>query len=129
MGEYNKIEKRRDKNEHTMDDIDNEDFLRRVEADREMRGNINIYKSKIISKKGVCMKPIVAIDNIEEDEDDQKVTLDELLDGLDLETSPEINESFVEGAKASKDGISYMSRQDAREVRGKNIPISVGNTF
>jgi len=127
--EYTKTEKRKDKNDHSKDDIDNEDFLREVEADKEMRGNINIYKSKMISKNDVCMKPIFAIDNNEEEEDDQKVTLDELIGGLDIETSPEMNERFVEGTKSSKDGISYMNFQDARQIRGKDTPISVGNTF
>jgi len=128
--EYAKMENRKSKNDQYMEDIDNEDFLREVEADKEMRVNINIYKSKLLFKKGVYMKSLVNADKMEEDnEDDQKVSIDELLDRLDLDTSPERNNIFIEGMKASKDGISYIDRQDARQIKVKDVPVSVGNSF
>jgi nonsense-mediated mRNA decay protein 3 len=127
------------------DDMDEEDFLQEVEADKEMRVNINLYKTDTAEKKEQEMKN--GNNDDEDDEDDQKVNLDELLDGLMLDDGPdkdmeetefEINEDlpwggvgqeFVEeGQKAAKDGITYVGRDEAKQIKEKEAAI-VANTF
>jgi nonsense-mediated mRNA decay protein 3 len=117
------------------DDMDEEDFLREVEADKEMRGNMNLYKSEVVMKsKGAegsvndedmstGSNPTVADD----DEDDQQVKLDELLDGLVLDEGPDRSESCTdtafgtgEGEKAAKDGIGFVGREHAGQIRDKD---------
>lgn len=131
------------------DDMDEEDFLREVEADREMRLNINLYKSELVLKKEV--KDDVRLDPMGDDdhdnddddiEDDQEVRLDELLDGLVLDdgpdkemTSNEVDENllwggvgqseFVEGARAAKNGIKYIDRGASHGVPDKDIAVPV----
>ena len=39
------------KKDQEMEDMDEEDFLREVEADKEMRSNMNLYKSELAKKK------------------------------------------------------------------------------
>jgi nonsense-mediated mRNA decay protein 3 len=129
------------------DDMDEEDFLREVEADKEMRGNMNLYKSEVVMKsKGAegsvndedmstGSNPTVADD----DEDDQQVKLDELLDGLVLDEGPDRSEEGLgedsctdtafgtgEGEKAAKDGIEFVGREHAGQIREKDAakPIS-----
>ena len=130
------------------DDMDEEDFLREVEADREMRVNMNLYKSNVVMKANAAdsvndedMSTGSKVNNSDdEDEDDQQVKLDELLDGLVLDEGPDRPdrdfdgdmEAFGvgEGEKAAKDGIGYVGREEANQVRGKDAakPIS-GNVF
>ena len=141
-----------------MEDMDEEDFLREVEADKEMRVNMNLYKSELLAKKkkkkeseggdgdgdganGSDNNARSKIDD-EEDEDDQQVKLDELLDGLVLSDGPdkpmadaagaaETDEFgmqyYEEGKKASKDGITYAGRDEARQMESKDAakPVNV----
>eukprot|EP00521_Asterionellopsis_glacialis_P010499 CAMPEP_0195290312 /NCGR_PEP_ID=MMETSP0707-20130614/6228_1 /TAXON_ID=33640 /ORGANISM="Asterionellopsis glacialis, Strain CCMP134" /LENGTH=629 /DNA_ID=CAMNT_0040350425 /DNA_START=66 /DNA_END=1955 /DNA_ORIENTATION=- len=160
------------KKEADMDDMDEEDFLREVEADREMRNNMNLYKSEMLFKKKKdaeadgddAMEDMEDADvaaaksntsgGIDDDEDDdQQVQLDELLDGLVLDDGPDKpdanaaavkkdgdddDENFwemgaiagEEGDKAAKDGLTYVGREEARQVRDKEsaVPVS-GNAF
>mmetsp|Transcript_18278 Transcript_18278/g.25358 ORF Transcript_18278/g.25358 Transcript_18278/m.25358 type:complete len:633 (+) Transcript_18278:85-1983(+) len=163
------------KKEADMDDMDEEDFLREVEADREMRNNMNLYKSEILIKKkkdaaadgddamedmedadAVAAKNNNSGGDDDEDDDDQQVQLDELLDGLVLDDGPDKpdakaaalkkdgggddddDEKFwemgaiagEEGDKAAKDGLTYVGREEARQVRDKEsaVPVS-GNAF
>jgi len=122
------------------DDMDEEDFMQEVEADRDMRSGINLYKSELASKKkhqegdevekgSPGGRDIVDDDDDDDndDEDDQKVTLEELLDDLALDDGPDnqtdgeegnVSASMIlEGEKASKDGISFVTRDDARRGR------------
>lgn len=127
------------------DDMDEEDFLREVEADKEMRINMNLYKTGVAEKKDQERKNRNIDD--EDDEDDQKVNLDELLDGLMLDDGPdkemddtefEINEDLPwggvnqgfheEGQKAAKDGITYVGRDEAKQIKDKEAAV-VANTF
>lgn len=129
------------------DDVDEEDFLREVEADKEMRLNMNLYKTE------VAMKMEDDDDNkstTPDYEDDQKVRLDELLDGLVLDDGPdkkmkdfEINEDLPwggidqhgileEGEKAAKDGITYAGREESQNIKDKDsaMPVqSFGDQF
>ena len=121
------------------DDMDEEDFLREVEADKEMRLNMNLYKTEVAMKKeeeGVK-------NTNDDDDDDQQVRLDELLDRLVLDDGPdkdmgevELNEDLPwggidtfgmmeEGEKAAKDGIAYTGREDARNVKDKETAMPV----
>ena len=112
------------------DDMDEEDFMREVEADKEMRSQMNLYKSEQLEKKNAIedekMKEDGADDN--DEDDDQEIKLEELLDGLvmdggpDEEDIPETETPFFgygEGAKAAKDGINHVGREEARQVRDK----------
>jgi nonsense-mediated mRNA decay protein 3 len=123
-------------------DMDEEDFMQEVEADKEMRHNINLFKNDaVVNKQGGDDGDEADMDNgddeDEDGEDDQKVQLDELLDGLQLETGPdaedvgeadEYDQYLVEGEKAAKDGIAYVSREDARHVQAKDVatPVTSG---
>jgi nonsense-mediated mRNA decay protein 3 len=147
---------RTSKKDAEMDDVDEEDFMREVEADSEMRRNINLYKSGAMLKKDsneeeMKDKETVEINenqDDEEDEDDQQVKLDELLDGLVLDEGPDpedVQEDDVlgeeeawqaaagflsEGEKAAKDGISYVARTEANQMREKDAAVPVaGNVF
>jgi nonsense-mediated mRNA decay protein 3 len=122
------------------DDMDEEDFLREVEADKEMRINMNLYKTEIAMKK-LEGGENASVD--EDDDDDQQVKLDELLDGLVLDDGPdkdmkdvELDEDLLwggidqigmleEGEKAAKDGIAYTGREDAQNVKEKDSAMPV----
>lgn len=121
------------------DHMDEEDFLREIEADREMRNNMNLYKSEALLKKkeGDNQNEDMESTN-EDDEDDQEVKLEELLDGLVLDKPDEgMDQSedsitampLMEGEKAAKDGLSYTSREMAASVKDKDSAAAVGNTF
>merc|ERR1712238_396002 len=79
------------------DDMDEEDFMREVEADREMRRQMNMYKSKILQEEENESKDDdVKMDekdnkNTDDDDDvdDQEIMLEELLDGLDMDDGPD----------------------------------------
>ena len=130
---------RSSKNDAEADDMDEEDFMREVEADREMRGQMNLYKSHFARKKETETSGKVDGDTTknngnddDDDDDDQEVKLDELLDGLALDAGPdpedrgdeETIEAFLaEGEKAAKDGITYVGRDDARQVRDKEAAL------
>mmetsp|Transcript_25787 Transcript_25787/g.29482 ORF Transcript_25787/g.29482 Transcript_25787/m.29482 type:complete len:601 (-) Transcript_25787:132-1934(-) len=130
------------KKDAEMDDVDEEDFMQEVEADAEMRRNMNLFKSKALKKKADTNDDDKPME--EEEDDDQKVKLDELLDGLVLEDGPDPEDMakldkgvleeedawnasvFVtEGEKAAKDGISYIDRTVASRVQDKETAIHV----
>lgn len=125
------------------DDMDEEDFLREVETDREMRARMNLYKSEDIVKKTEDGEGINTDEGDDDDEtmDDQEVRLDELLDGLVLEGGPDMEQKaegdeeddgmqyFVEGEKAAKDGLGFIAQSEARDMREKDAAVPVGNKF
>jgi len=137
---------RKAKKDKEDDDMDEEDFLREVEADKDMRINMNLYKNEIAMKK---IDEDNKSTNDEDDDDDQQVKLDELLDGLVLDDGPDkemakvelnedlkwggVEETFVEeGERAAKDGIKYLDRDAARDLKDKDtaVPIdSFGKQF
>ena len=145
---------RSSKKDAEMDDVDEEDFMREVEADKEMRKNMNIYKSEIVKNKdddeamGDEEENQKDGDDEEDVEDDQEVKLEELLDGLVLDQGPDAGDNNNkidtskmtdeeawealqgEGEKAAKDGIHFIGRDESRQVRDKDsaVPVS-GNTF
>jgi len=126
------------------EDMDEEEFLREVDADREMRGNMNLYKPEEGKKKDAEMAE--GDEDDEDEDDDQKVKLDELLDGLALDAGPDeadttrpdgIDEdnawgmpSAFEGVRAKIEGISYTGKEEARRLGEKEsaAPVS-GGTF
>jgi len=133
------------KNQQDASDMDNEDFMQELDADREMRNNMNLYKTESLVKK--LEEPKSTMSDVEEDDDDddQQVQLDELLDGLVLDEGPDkemttvqeldenlpwggVGSNFVEeGNKAAKDGISYTGREEARSIKDKDtaVPVNV----
>jgi nonsense-mediated mRNA decay protein 3 len=116
------------------DDMDEEDFMREVEADRDMRSQMNLYKSEVLKKKNDDEKDRHAMvdvigENDDDDDDDQEVKLDELLDGLVMDDGPDPEDEgnlemkgyvMEEGEKAAKDGIAYVGREEARQVKDKD---------
>ena len=132
---------RKAKKDKEDDDMDEEDFLREVEADKEMRMNMNLYKTEnALNMETEDKEGIGQIDE-DDDDDDQQVRLDELLDGLvlDEDNNEDMNDEGLnedlpwggvgqfleEGAKAAKDGISYTGRDDAQNIKGKDAAMPV----
>jgi nonsense-mediated mRNA decay protein 3 len=118
--------------------MDEEDFMREVEADRDMRTQMNLYKSdRMKDKKDSAMDVQTEEDDADDDDDDddQQIKLDELLDGLVLDDGPdqegaveaeyaeEEELGMEEGEKAAKDGITYVGREDAREMKEKESAV------
>lgn len=122
------------KKEDDADDIDEEDFMREVEADKDMRSQMNLYKSALSQKKANESDDVDAmVDNVnhdDDDEDDQEIRLDELLDGLAMDDGPDPEDAanngvddggeMEEGEKAAKDGIQYVGREESRNVKDKD---------
>jgi len=120
------------------DDMNEEDFMREVEADREMRDQMNLYKSELLKKKESDSKcDDVTMDEHsknnetvnDEDDDDQEIKLEELLDGLVMDDGPDPEDVLPgdtkeivvveEGEKAADDGINYVGREESRLVKAK----------
>lgn len=126
------------KNAEEAEGMDEEDFMREVEADREMRDQMNLYKSELLKKKesenDSTMDEDKDNETINDDDDDQGIQLEELLDGLVMDDGPDpedvlpadIKEIVEEGEKAAQDGIEYVGREDSRLVKDKEgaIPLS-----
>ncbi|CAB9500462.1 ribosomal export protein NMD3 [Seminavis robusta] len=125
------------KNQEEADHMDEEDFMQEVEADKEMRQNMNLYKSAVVPQQ-----PKNDEDD-DEDDDDQQIRLEELLDALALDAGPddEMEDAegedgnlapgeYEEGEKAAKDGIKYIDREAARGIKEKDVAVPVtGGTF
>lgn len=128
---------KRAKKDMEMEDLDEEDFLREVEADKEMRNKMNLYKAAhVVQRKSND----IDLDDKEEDEDqedDQKIKLDELLDGLVLDEKPDkmndfdedapwgLNNTVEDGEKAAKDGLNYVGKDAARHLKDKETATTV----
>merc|ERR1712100_730247 len=110
--------------------MDEEDFMREVEADRGMRSQMNLYKSEQIDKKKT-EDGDTDMANDDDEEDDQEVKLEELLEGLVVESGPDPEDDvgeeeffgYEEGEKAAKDGIKYVGREEARQMREKEAAV------
>lgn len=115
---------KRVKKDAAEDDEDEEDFMQEVEADREMRGNMNLYKSELVARKADAMNAETEGD---EDDDDQRIKLDELLDGLALDDGPDgPNGGEQEGdSSTGQHGLAYIGREDARHIRQKDTAIAL----
>lgn len=133
---------RNSKKDAKADDVDEEDFMREVEADREMRLQMNLFKSKILKDKETESKDDDAkmsedekntsITNDDDEIDDQEIKLEELLDGLAVDNGPDQEDTnqdlleqpyLEEGGKAAKDGIKYIGRDESRHVKDKESAI------
>lgn len=131
---------RTSKKDAEADDMDEEDFMREVEADREMRLQMNLYKSK--NKETESKDDDAAMnedenntsikDDDDDEIDDQEIKLEELLDGLAVDNGPDLEDTnidlseqsyLVEGEKAAKDGIKYIGRDESRNVKDKESAI------
>jgi len=125
-----------------MENLDEEDFMQELEADRDMRTRVNIYKSDIAVSKENKEGEDGSDKNEDEEDDDQKITLDELLDNLVLDSKPDAEDGAIlgetsldggqgmmfvgEGERAAKDSIGYIGRDEALniEVRDTAIPVA-----
>jgi nonsense-mediated mRNA decay protein 3 len=115
------------------DDMDEEDFMQEVEADKDMRLNMNLFKNEAFQVKKKDMD--TGVD--EDDDDDQQIKLDELLDSLALDSGPDMDNeegedaasqipmAYAEGEKAAMDGIAFVDREAARSVRDKDAAVPV----
>lgn len=133
--------KKQSKKERELNDMDEEDFMQEVEADKEMRGNMFLYKTELAKKQE--QEEEEEIDD--EEDDDQQVKIDELLDGLILNDAAVNNETMLcyeegedgsrnniilaQGERANKDGIGYIGRDEARTIAAKEVAMAVGSTF
>jgi len=107
---------------------DFEDFLQQVEGDKEMRGNINLYKTdkakaaKEAKAKAAAVAAAAKADDEEmeedggdEDEDEEEVRLDELLDDLDISREEhavlgeEAAPTFVSTDEAAVPGLDFAA--------------------
>lgn len=132
---------RQSKKEKELNDIDEEDFMQEVEADKEMRGNMFLYKTELARKQE-------EVEDSDIEDDDQQVKIDELLDGLILrddllDASEEMcdkedeygsgsssrNVVQIQGERANKDGIGYIGRDEARMIASKEVAMAVGSAF
>ena len=141
------------KKDAELDDIDEEDFMREVEADADMRKGMNLYKSEVLLKMkdedvsvNIAQEMAIDVEDDDDDEDDQQIKLDELLDNLVLDDAPDESDEFIpentammgedeaweaatqfytEGAKAAKDGLSYVPRDHANQIRDKESAVSI----
>merc|ERR1711937_514903 len=119
-----------------MEDMDKEDFLQELEADKEMRTRVNVYKAEGAKTRGV----VYGDDQDGEDEDDQKITLDELLDNLNLDikedaamdsgeneetTTQDLMYYIGEGVRAAKDNLTFVGRDEAALVQTKDTAVPV----
>lgn len=139
-----------------MEHMDEEDFLQELEADKDMRTMVNIFKKDVVVSKD-------DEDNQDDEEmnedDDQKITLDELLDNLVLDTKPDAPDvsqlmqseaplgaedavlgagqeqnnmtMFVtDGERAAKDNLGYVGRDDALNMQARDTATVVdGNVW
>lgn len=122
---------RAQKQEEEQDMMDEEDFMREVEADKDMRSQMNLYKSDFAKKK----MDEAGDDQMENDgddsEDDQEVILEELLENLVLSSGPDSEENpgqegfvgYEEGEKAAMDGIRYVDREAARQMKDRESAV------
>jgi nonsense-mediated mRNA decay protein 3 len=111
------------------DGMDEEDFMREVEADKGMRSQMNLYKSEY--KKPA--EDTEMADDDDNDEDDQELQLEELLDGLAMDSGPDPDDGYdedeveaagpEEGERAAKDGIKYVGREESRLMEGKESAV------
>lgn len=129
---------RKSKKDLANEDMDEEDFMQEIEADKEMRNKMNLYKAAHVANK---KKEDMDMGDDDDEDDDQKIDLDELLDGLVLNDGPDkksepmqefdedapwgLKNTVEEGEKAAKDGINYVGRDAARQLKDKESATTV----
>jgi nonsense-mediated mRNA decay protein 3 len=113
-------------NEAMPDDVDDdEDFMQEVEADKEMRRNMNLYKNNNVAVVAAANKKKERGDDEDDDDDmnadDQHVQLEELLDELDLETAPDNEEAAKDedASIAAPAAPGLIDQTGARHVKEK----------
>ena len=136
-GEEEQRRGKKAKKDVDMENADEEDFMQELEADKEMRTRVNIYKSETAAAKKAEEEDE---DNDggddAEDEDDQKISLDELLENLVLDAKPDEDDEMAaeesaipgmmlvrEGERAAKDNITYIGRDEALNVQARETAV------
>jgi len=116
--------------------MDEEDFMQELEADREMRTRVNIYKSEVPVAHETGDGESCGGDD-DDKEDDQKITLDELLDNLVLCAPPDVEEGamneerLVGGpSRTAQESLGYVGRDEALTTQTKETAVPVrGNVW
>merc|ERR1719356_55241 len=131
-GEEEQVRGKKAKKDVEMEHMDEEEFMQELEADKEMRTRVNIYKSG-----GSAVKKTNDAEGDEDmEEADQKITLDELLDKLQLDTIPDSNDTngdqvlrcFVgEGERAANDNLKYIGREQVSNIQAKDTAVPVSS--
>ena len=133
-GEENERKGKKQRKDVEMEQADEEDFLQELEADKEMRTRVNVFKSDAVATNSTEDNDGDADDG--EDEDDQKISLDELLDNLVLDSKPDEDDEMAaeesaipgmmlvrEGERAARDNITYIGRDDALNVQARDTAV------
>ena len=101
-----------------VDGMDEEDFLREIEADRDMRQTMNLYKKVVLEPSSQCKFGRVDQElsgDKNDEEDDQQIRLEELLDGLALDHGPD---DYMEtGAAIGDERVEHFGEQARSEGR------------
>ena len=134
------------KNLEENDDMDEEEFLQEVEADKEMRLNMNLYKSEQVMnsrerrKRSPSMETHDNLSHSEEDaamehneqygstnddnyddddddDDDQKISLDELLNSLALDDPADNKEQTDDGEEGAIMGTPILYAEGERAAK------------
>ena len=137
-GEENEKRGKKARKDVEMERADEEDFMQELEADKEMRTRVNVFKSEVVATKTEDNDGGGGDDDDDaEDEDDQKISLDELLDNLVLDAKPDEDDEMVaaeesaipgmmlvrEGERAARDNITYIGRDEALNVQTKETAV------
>lgn len=131
-GEENETRGKKARKDVEMEKADEEDFMQELEADKEMRTRVNVFKSEVVATKTEDNDG----DDDAEDEDDQKISLDELLDNLVLDAKPDEDDEMAaeesaipglmlvrEGERAARDNITYIGRDEALNVKARDTAV------
>mmetsp|Transcript_1344 Transcript_1344/g.1979 ORF Transcript_1344/g.1979 Transcript_1344/m.1979 type:complete len:603 (+) Transcript_1344:54-1862(+) len=135
-GEENERKGKKARKDVEMERADEEDFMQELEADKEMRTRVNVFKSEVVAATNTTEDNDGDAEE-GEDEDDQKISLDELLDNLVLDAKPDADDEMVaaeesaipgmmlvrEGERAARDNITYIGRDEALNVQARDTAV------
>ncbi|KAK1747630.1 60S ribosomal export protein NMD3 [Skeletonema marinoi] len=135
-GEENEKKGKKARKDVEMERADEEDFMQELEADKEMRTRVNVFKSEVVAATNTTEDNDGDAEE-GEDEDDQKISLDELLDNLVLDAKPDEDDEMVaaeesaipgmmlvrEGERAARDNIRYIGRDEALNVQARDTAV------
>jgi len=135
-GEENEKKGKKARKDVEMERADEEDFMQELEADKEMRTRVNVFKSEVVAATKMTEDNDGDAEE-GEDEDDQKISLDELLDNLVLDAKPDEDDEMVaaeesaipgmmlvrEGERAARDNITYIGRDEALNVQARDTAV------
>ena len=135
-GEENERKGKKARKDVEMERADEEDFMQELEADKDMRTRVNVFKSEVVATNTTEDNDGDGDAEDGEDEDDQKISLDELLDNLVLDAKPDEDDEMAaeesaipgimlvrEGERAARDNINYIGRDEALNVQARETAV------